>query len=132
MQTNYTLTTKINEAYLLLNRHSIYFYAKKGITIVLEIVFFALALGFLIGIFSIGDEFVVATFELNDDVIVKEVAKSKFITAGLFVLKMAAVLFALLFVCIALLFGYIRRKDNRIRKAALLLENVLTATPQNP
>lgn len=116
---------KIQEAYILLNRHSIYFYAKKIITIILEIVFFALALVFLIGIFSIGDEFVIATFELNEDTTIKEVAESKTITALLFVVKIVVGLFALLFVFIALLFGYIRRKDNRIRKVALLLETVL-------
>lgn len=124
-----TLTQyKVQEAYTLLNRHSMYFYAKKIITIALEILFFALALGFLIGIFSIDNEFVITTFELNDDTTVKEVVESKAITALLLAVKIVLGLFALLFVCIALLFGYIRRKDNRIRKAALLLEAAQSTT----
>ena len=125
METNYPLTAKINEAYVLLNRHSVYFYVKKGITIAFEILFYLMALALLIGPYIIPGELEMGQQDLNSDVKVKEVWEIRQYTEILFGLKVVCACIALFFILIGLVFGYIRRKDNRIRKAALLLEQVL-------
>lgn len=126
-----TLTQhKVQEAYALLNRHSMYFYAKKIMTIALEIVFFGLALGFLIGIFMIPVDIIQSKEVLNDTMSITSTLHIDEVTYVMNFLKAVSFVFALLFFFIALLFGYIRRKDNRIRKAALLLEAAQSPTPQ--
>lgn len=125
METNYPLTAKINEAYVLLNKHGVYFYTKKVVGIVLEILSYLMALGLLIGLFLIPDELEMKSEAMNSNVNVKEVWQIRQVTVGVQVARVAGVFFVVLFLFIGLLFGYIRRKDNRIRQAALLLETVL-------
>lgn len=125
-----TPQARIQEAYILINRHSVYFYVKKIITIVLEIVFFALALGFLIGILMIPADIIKSKEVLNDTMSITSTLHIDEVTYVMNFLKVISFILALLFFFIALLFGYIRRKDNRIRKAALLLEAAQSPVPQ--
>lgn len=119
---------KIQEAYALLNRHSVYFYFKKVVVIALEVLCYAMALALLIGLFYLPTEFVMGSMDLNEEVHVKTVWEIEQVTAIMFVVRMFGLGFVVLFLLMALLLGYTRRKDNRIRKAALLLEPHLSTS----
>lgn len=125
METNYPLTAKINEAYTLLNSHAIYYYFKKVIVILFELLFYLLALLLVIAVFQIPTNIELATTTINESTYVESNLYNENLTKAVIGVRVAVLLIALFFLFVGLLFGYIRRKDNRIRKAALLLETVL-------
>lgn len=127
-----TLTQhKVQEAYILLNRHSIYFYFKKVMVILFELLFYLIALGLVIAVFQIPTNIVIATTTINESTYLTSTLHNENLTKVLIGLRVFVFLFALFFLFIGLLFGYIRRKDNHIRKAALLLEAAQSPTPQH-
>lgn len=125
METNYPLTAKITEAYTILNKHAIYYYFKKVLVIIFELLFYLIALGLVIGISQIPTNIVLATTTINESTYIESTFYNDNLTQFMIGFRVFVFLFALFFLFVGLLFGYIRRKDNRIRKAALLLENVL-------
>lgn len=126
-----TLTQhKVQEAYALLNRHSVYFYVKKVMVILFELLFYLIALGLVIAVFQIPTNIVIATTTINESTYLTSTIHNENLTEVLIGFRVFVFLFALFFLFIGLLFGYIRRKDNRIRKAALLLEAAQSPTPQ--
>lgn len=125
METNYPLNSKIADAYALLNRHQVYFYVKKILAICIEVLCYIAALIFFVLLIKIPSDPIHFLQMLSENISIETIYKIKEVTYFMNFLRVIAFFFALLFLILGLLVGYIRRKDNRIRKATQLLEGVI-------
>lgn len=125
METNYPLNSKITDAFTLLNRHQVYFYVKKIAAICIEVLCYIAALIFFVLLINIPSDPIQSKEVLSDTISIYSTLHIEEVTSFMMFLRVIAFFFALLFLILGLLVGYIRRKDNRIRKAAQLLEGVI-------
>ena len=125
METTFQTRAKIIEASALLNQHRLYYYAKKVILLIFEIISYLSVLGLVFFIITIPSNPVQFRKELNETAYLETTLHDERISAIMLDIKLIALLFPLFVLCFGLSLGYLRRKNNRIRKAGELIDSAL-------
>ena len=114
----------MEENITLLNQKGAFFYFKKGVLVFFEFLSFTLSLLFLVGLFWIPSDPITFKEEIDQSTSVITTLHFDQVSLVMDGLRVVLVVIIILLLTIGVLFGYIRRKNNKIRKASKLLEDL--------
>lgn len=122
---NPTNTANLLRVKELLSQNIVYYYAFKVARIIIEIGCYLFAFFLFIGGMAIPIDPLKFQHKLDESVTINGAIHIEELSGLMILLKALFIVFSLALLMIGLLFGSIRRKNNRIRKAAELVDGII-------